>query len=42
MAKFWIGLLSGILLTLLFFENFPGGAEQGIAAVEQTVRTSTP
>jgi hypothetical protein len=42
MAKFCIGLLSGVLLTLLFFETFPGGAAQGIAAVGQTVKTSTP
>jgi hypothetical protein len=42
MAKFWIGLLSGIFMSMLFFERFPGGASEGMTAIEQQIKASTP
>jgi hypothetical protein len=42
MPKFWIGLLSGILVTMLFYEHFPGGAPEALVSIEQQVKSSTP
>jgi hypothetical protein len=42
MGKFWIGLLAGIALTLIFNAAFPGGWGAGVYRIEGFVKTNTP
>jgi hypothetical protein len=42
MAKFFIGMLVGIALTMMFNELFPGGMPQAEVATKSLVVTHTP
>ena len=42
MAKFWIGLLIGILITMLFYEQFPGGPPEAYSQAKTVIRNDTP
>jgi hypothetical protein len=42
MAKFFIGVLFGIAITMLFFENFPGGIQEAVGSAKRAIQAYTP
>ena len=42
MARLVIGFLFGVVVTMLIFEQFPGGSDEAFGTLARAIRANTP